>query len=343
MQIIKSFVATLFAVSFIWNPMNSNAQEQPQGKFAIVIHGGAGGDPAKWTDDYKATRRDGLQRALNLGVNLLKSDATALDVVEQVVRALEDDPIFNAGRGCVLNKMGEHELDASIMDGSNRACGAVASTRSTKNPVSLARRVMTDTEHVLLIGTGADEFGRSLGLEQADASYFRTAEQVKAWERWKNRDPDVTLHRPKGQAEDDEQLYLGTVGCAALDTRGNLAAATSTGGLMGKRWGRVGDSPIIGAGTFADNGTCAVSCTGVGEDFIRNNVAADIAARMRYGSHSLAEATQAVVRTVLPDDCGGIIAVDREGNIVMEFNTPGMSRGSANSAGRNEVRLGKDN
>ncbi len=334
-------LATVFAVTSIWIPMNFNVHAQTQGRFGIVIHGGAGGDPDKWTDEYKATRRLGLQAALDTGVKLLQANASALDVVEQVVRVMEDNPTFNAGRGCVLNEKGEHELDASIMDGSNRACGAVASVRTTKHPISAARRVMTDTKHVLLIGNGADEFGRSLGLEQADASYFRTPEQIKAWERWKNKEPDISLHRPKGQAIEDQQLYLGTVGCVVLDAKGNLAAATSTGGLMGKRWGRVGDSPIIGAGTFADNGTCAVSGTGVGEDFIRNNVAADIAARMRYSSKSLGDAAKAVVHTVLPEDCGGIIAIDHAGNIAMEFNTPGMSRAAADSSGRNEVLLGK--
>jgi beta-aspartyl-peptidase (threonine type) len=200
---------------------------------------------------------------------------------------------------------------------------------------------MTETKHVFLIGSGADEFGLTQKLEQAGPDYFRTPQQIEAWEKWKKKIPDVTLHRPRAQGDEDEQLYLGTVGCAVLDTKGNLAAATSTGGLMGKRWGRVGDSPIIGAGTFADNASCAVSGTGVGEDFIRNNVAADIAARMRYGAKTLAESAKAVVQTVLPEDCGGIIAIDRAGHIVMEFNTPGMSRAAADSKGRYEVLLGK--
>ena len=334
-------LAPLIAILNFGNPMNSIAQEQTKNNYGIVIHGGAGGEPDKWTDEYKAKRTSGLKVALDLGVSMLKEGKPALDVVEQVVRVLEDDPIFNAGRGCVLNEVGEHELDAAIMDGSNRACGAVASVRKTKHPISLARRVMTDTKHVFLIGSGADEFGLSKQLEQAGPEYFRTPQQIEAWEKWKKKVPDVTLHRPKGQGDEDEQLYLGTVGCVVLDTKGNLAAATSTGGLMGKRWGRVGDSPIIGAGTFADNSTCAVSGTGVGEDFIRNNVAADIAARMRYGSKSLAESAKTVVHTVLPEDCGGVIGIDHAGNIVMEFNTPGMSRAAADSKGRYEVLLGK--
>ena len=336
-----TLLATLFAILNIWNSKNLNAQEKSV-SYGIVIHGGAGGEPDKWTEEYKTQRRDGLRAALDRGLSMIKEGKPALDVVEQVVRVLEDDATFNAGRGCVLNEAGEHELDAAIMDGSNRACGAVASVRKVKNPISLARRVMTDTQHVLLIGNGADEFGQSLKLEQAGPEYFRTPKQIEAWEKWKKKIPDVSLHRPKAQGDEDEQLYLGTVGCVVLDTQGNLAAATSTGGLMGKRWGRVGDSPIIGAGTFADNATCAVSGTGVGEDFIRNNVAADIAARMRYGSKSLAESAKTVVQSVLPEDCGGVIAIDHKGNIVMEFNTPGMSRAAADSKGRYDVLLGKD-
>ncbi len=336
-----TLLATLLAILNVWNSMNLNAQEKSV-SFGIVIHGGAGGEPDKWSDEYKTQRRAGLKAALDRGLAMLKDGKSALDVVEQVVRVLEDDAMFNAGRGCVLNEAGEHELDAAIMDGSNRSCGAVASVRKVKNPISLARRVMTDTPHVLLIGNGADEFGQSLKFEQAGADFFRTPKQIEAWEKWKKKIPDVSLHRPKAQGDEDEQLYLGTVGCVVLDSQGNLAAATSTGGLMGKRWGRVGDSPIIGAGTFADNATCAVSGTGVGEDFIRNNVAADIAARMRYGSKSLAESAKAVIQTVLPEDCGGIIAIDGKGNISMEFNTPGMSRAAADSSGRYEVLLGKD-
>ncbi len=314
----------------------------PPSTFGIVIHGGAGGEPDKWTEEYKQQRRNGLTAALKLGVQLLKEKKAAVDVVEQVVKVLEDDPIFNAGRGCVLNEQGEHELDACIMDGQNRACGAVASVKTIKNPISVARKVMTETSHVLLIGNGADEFGSKQGLEKAGADYFRTPEQIKAWEKWKNRSKDAHLHLPKSVGTKDP-LYLGTVGCVVLDSHGNLAAGTSTGGLMGKRWGRVGDSPIVGAGTYADNPTCAVSGTGVGEDFIRNNVAADIAARMRYGSQSLADAAKAVVHEILPEDCGGIIAIDRKGNIVMDFNTPGMSRGAADANGRFDILLGKEN
>ncbi len=321
--------------------MSTNVAAQDSPSFALAIHGGAGGDPANWSEEYRQQRRDGLTAALELGVTTLKEGGSALDVVEQVVRMLEDNPTFNAGCGCVLNARGEHELDASIMNGKNLACGAVAGVRKAKNPISLARKVMSETKHVLLIGTGADEFAESLGVELRDESYFRTTRQIENWERWKNNIPDVSLHRPKHVRPGDEQLYLGTVGCVALDQSGNLAAATSTGGLMGKRWGRVGDSPIIGAGNYADNATCAVSGTGVGEEFIRHNLAADIAARMRYAKQTLAEAAKSAVAK-LPEDCGGVIAVDQRGHVAFEFNTPGMSRASADSRGHRSVQLGRE-
>ncbi len=309
--------------------------------FAIVIHGGAGGDPSKWSEEYRQQRRTGLDAALSKGVEMLKADQSAVDVVEAVVRIMEDDETFNAGRGCVLNENGEHELDASIMDGSNLRCGAVAAVKTAKNPVSLARQVMLQTRHVLLIGKGADQFAEAIDAEKESPDYFRTERKKASWQKWKQGNKDAALHRPKSVKPDDEQLYLGTVGCVVLDQHGNLAAATSTGGLMGKRWGRVGDSPIIGAGNYADNATCAVSGTGVGEEFIRHGIAFDIAARMRYGKRDLAIAAAETVE-LLPEDAGGLIAVDAKGNMAMEFNTPGMSRAFANSSGKRGVALGRE-
>lgn len=310
--------------------------------YSIVIHGGAGGDPGKWTEEYQTQRRQSLGAALDLGVELLAAGKTSVEVVEQVVRLMEDDPVFNAGRGCVLNENGEHELDASIMDGSNLQCGAVASVKTAKHPITLARQVMEKTRHVLLIGSGADEFGIAIGAEQAGPDWFRTERKKASWEKWKQGKQDSALYRPKSIKPGEEELYLGTVGCVVLDTHGNLAAATSTGGLMGKRWGRVGDSPIVGAGNYADNQTCAVSGTGVGEEFIRLCVCKDIAARMNYGGVDLATAAEATVAR-LPQDAGGVIAVDAQGNVAMPFNTPGMSRAHADSTGHRIVRLGRDN
>ncbi len=311
--------------------------QESAAKYTIVIHGGAGGDPTAWSQEYQQQRRDGLTTALDLGVRLLSDKQAALDVVEQVVRSMEDNPTFNAGRGCVLNQQGHHELDASIMDGRNLNCGAVASVTKCKHPITLARLVMTETRHVLLMGAGADELGSIHQLEQAEADYFRTERQRLRWQKWLDKQ-----QKSAGPVLGEGRVpYLGTVGCVVLDQHGNLAAGTSTGGLMGKRWGRVGDSPVIGAGNYADNGTCAVSGTGIGEEFIRRSVASDIAARMRYAGHELPTAAAATIAT-LPDNCGGIIAVDAQGNAVMEFNTPGMSRAFANSSGERSVLLGRE-
>lgn len=307
-------------------------------RYAIVLHGGAGGEPERWSDAYKKQRRESLSKALDVGVQSLAAGGTALATVEAVIRVLEDDPMFNAGRGCVLNEQGEHELDASIMDGSNLACGAVAGIKRVKNPISLAKRVMTDTRHVFLTTSGADSFAESLGLELMSPDYFKTEEQVNAWKKWK-----ADQAKPKLSSGEKPVRYLGTVGCVAVDHQGNIVAGTSTGGLMGKRWGRVGDSPVIGAGTYANNATCGVSCTGTGEEFIRHNVAADISARLKYASQSLSEAATTIMSDVLPDDCGGLIAIDKQYTIVTRFNTPAMARASADSSGRREISIAREN
>ncbi len=337
-RLFLTSILTTFLVSFF----SANAMHAQDSKlsYSLVIHGGAGGDPSKWSEDYQQQRKDSLAEALDTGVKMLQSGKPALDVVEAVVRVMEDDPVFNAGRGCVLNEAGEHELDASIMDGKTLSCGAVAAVKTAKHPVTLARKVMEQTKHVLLTGRGAEQFGLKAGVEQADASWFITDRKRDSWLQWKAGDKDASLHLPKSVKPGEEQLYLGTVGCVALDNNGNLAAATSTGGLMGKRWGRVGDSPIIGAGNYADNRCCGVSGTGVGEEFIRLSVARDIAARMQYGGQDLQSAAAATIAE-LPEDAGGVIAIDNHGNIATPFNTPGMSRASANSAGLRSIELGK--
>ncbi len=311
------------------------AAEPMEKKFAIVIHGGAGGNPDNWSEEYRQARRDGLAAALDRGVEMLAAGDAAMDVVEQVVHVLEDDEHFNAGRGCVLNENGEHELDACIMDGKDLRCGAVAGVTTVKNPITLARKVMTDTRHILLFGNGAEQFAQLMKIEQAPADYFRTESQKRSWEKWKAKQTSTS------QVADKPEAYFGTVGCVVVDQQGNLAAATSTGGLMGKRWGRVGDTPIVGAGNYADNATCAVSGTGIGEEFIRHNVGSDIAAQMRYASSSLADAAKATLAK-LPEDCGGVIAVDAQGNIVMEFNTLAMSRAYADSNGHRGVYLARE-
>jgi beta-aspartyl-peptidase (threonine type) len=288
-----------------------------EGRWALVIHGGAGYDPADMTPERTLQVEEGLKLALKTGVEVLQGGGSALDCVEKVVLVLEERPEFNAGKGAVFNLEGKHELDASIMDGRDRACGAVAGVRTVRNPVSLARLVMTKTRHVMLAGDGAEQFATEQGVERVDNSWFDTPESREAWEHSK-----------------------GTVGCVALDQHGNLAAATSTGGLSNKKWGRVGDSPVIGAGTYADNRSCAVSCTGTGEEYIRRSIAHDISARMLYGKEKVAGAAQSALDS-LPPDTGGLIVVGRDGTMVMLFNTTGMARGAANSEGRFEIGLGK--
>ena len=249
---------------------------------------------------------------------------------------MEDDPIFNAGRGAVFNARGNFELDASIMNGQDRSCGAIAGTTITKNPISLARLVMTKTRHVLLSSKGADEFARQMKVELVPNSYFQTPVTKARWEKQNSR-----KGRSSNQLLPKRPSYLGTVGCVALDKDGNIAAGTSTGGLSNKKFGRVGDSPIVGAGTYADNETCGVSGTGIGEKYIRNAVAFDVGARMKYKNISLQQAAREVIHQVLDKNDGGLIALDRKGNIAIEYNTRGMSSAAADSNGRFEINWGK--
>lgn len=307
------------------------AADQPQ-RFALALHGGAGGDPARMTAEDRKILEASLAAALKIGVGILAAGGTSLDAVERVIRYLEDDPLFNAGRGAVYNSVGGHELDAAIMDGRNLACGAVAGITTVKNPISLARLVMTKTRHVLLAGAGAEKFAAEMQVERVEPAYFDTDKQFQSWQRAKAK---------AEQAAQPGEPHKGTVGCVALDSAGNLAAGTSTGGITNKKFGRVGDSPIIGAGTYADNATCAVSCTGVGEEFIRHAVAYDISARIAYKQQSLADAVSLNLRERLQPGDGGIIAVGRDGTIVTDFSTGGMASASADSTGRHEVKLGR--
>lgn len=304
--------------------------------WAIAIHGGAGtidrdADPAELAA-YEAA----LTQALTLGRDLLARGGAALDVCEAVVRQLEDDPLFNAGVGAVFNEAGEHELDASIMDGATLRCGAVAGVRTVKNPISLARRVMTDTRHVLLAGEGAERFADAAGVERVPNSHFDTERRRRALERVLEERKATGALAPR-----DARLGYGTVGCVVRDQGGRLAAATSTGGLTGKRWGRIGDTPLLGAGNYAD-AFAAVSCTGTGEQFIRHAVARSVTARMQFGAQTLAAAARAVVFDTLAPDDGGLIAVDRDGNLAAVFNSSGMYRGLADANGRFEVRIFAD-
>ncbi len=310
-------------------------------RWTIAIHGGAGGELERWSQAQRQVRIEGLRKALKTGAGMLEDSAKAIDVVEAVVRVLEDDPNFNAGRGAVLNEIGEYSLDASLMDGSDLSCGAVANVRKSRNPISLARAVRDKTPHVFLVGEEADSFGVQLGLPTESGEYFKTTEQIEAWKEWQKRQEakKESTSRFDHDRGEDRLFYLGTVGCVVMDVHGNLASATSTGGLLGKKYGRIGDTPIIGAGTYANNRTCAVSCTGVGELFIRNHIASAVSARMEYLSEKLGDAGRYAIDKTLPADSGGLIAVDSQGNIETIYNTPIMARGQANSEGLFRVGL----
>lgn len=303
--------------------------DEPSVKYAIVIHGGAGRAPS--TQEWRTGRAKVLEEALSTGEEMLQSQKSSLDTVEAVVRILEDSPYFNAGKGAVFNAAATHELDATIMDGRDRSTGAVGGVTTVKNPISLARRVMTDTKHVLLATAGADkfadEYGKDSMIERVPNGYFSTEHRRRK------------LEKTRQEQKQSEADSMGTVGCVALDSQGNLAAATSTGGLNNKKFGRLGDSPIAGAGTYADNATCAVSCTGIGEDFIRNAVAYDMSARMAYRGDSAENAAVDILANTTHRVRGGIIAVSHDGLIVMQFNTEGMARAAADSSGRHEVHV----
>jgi beta-aspartyl-peptidase (threonine type) len=302
---------------------------------AIVVHGGAGGiRKDSMTPEREAAYREKLTEALEVGYKILEAGGSSLDAVEATIRVLEDSPLFNAGKGSVFTNLGRNEMDASIMDGKTLDAGAVASVTRIKNPITAARAVMTGTRHVLLVGAGAETFAREHGLEMADSAYFWTQERWDELQRVKQEQESRSKQGAGGH---------GTVGCVAIDKDGNIAAGTSTGGLTNKLWGRVGDSPVIGAGTYADNRTCGVSCTGVGEYFMRALIAYDLTARMRYFGVGLEEASGKVLETLTTmGGEGGFIALDRKGNIEMPFNTSGMYRGFIRGDGVSHVFLFRD-
>jgi beta-aspartyl-peptidase (threonine type) len=298
-------------------PTAAHAQEKP--KWTLVIHGGAGIiEKDKVKPEQEAGVRAGLDAALDAGGKVLDTGGSALDAVQAAIQVLEDDPHFNAGRGAVFTWDGRNELDAAIMDGSTRAAGAVASTTTTRHPVAAARAVMEHSPHVMLSGAGADEFAKEQGLEQVENSWFATPERRQQLDKLKANDKLGWF---------DVDLKYGTVGAVAMDAHGHVAAATSTGGLTGKRWGRIGDSPIIGAGTYADDRACAVSATGAGEFFIREGVAHEICARVRFKGESLKQAADTVMsETKALGGTGGVIVTGPTGEMAWSFNTPGMYR-----------------
>jgi len=322
----KQLLYTLALGVILFTACNT-APEVKVNDWAIALHGGAGAmSPENYTPEQIQQYEAELTAALGVGEEILKSGGTSLDAVEKVVRYLEDCPLFNAGRGAVYTNDGKNELDAAIMSGADLHAGAVAGVGDIKNPISAARMVMEKSEHVLMVGKGASLFASQNGAEVVDSSYFYTERSFRALQRALERDKK-----------------MGTVGCVALDKHGNLAAATSTGGMTNKQYGRVGDVPIIGAGTYANNSTCAVSATGHGEYFIRYTVAHDISALMEYKGLSLAQAADEVIHKKLEevDGRGGIISVDKWGNVHLSFNTSGMFRAFATSGGDRGVHIFK--
>ena len=299
--------------------------------WSLVVHGGAGQIMRdRITPDQDADIRAALARALATGGALLEAGASAVDAVEAAVRVLEDDPNFNSGRGAVFTYEGRNELDAAIMDGNTRAAGAVAGTTRTRNPVSLARAVMEQSHHVMLSGAGADQFSIEHGLEQVDPSWFATPQRLA----------DLEELKAAGSDGYDVDLKYGTVGAVAVDAHGHVAAATSTGGITGKRWGRIGDSPLIGAGTYADDRACAVSATGAGEFFIREGVAHQICARVRLARDTVQSAADTVMAAVKAlGGNGGVIVVAPGGEACWSFTTPGMFRGRLCAGGVAEVAV----
>jgi beta-aspartyl-peptidase (threonine type) len=315
------FVALLALVTYPLSP----AQDTPA--WAIVIHGGAGNiSPDHIPPERAEALAVKLNEVLEKGMAILEKDGSSLDAVEAVIRMMEDSPLFNAGKGAVFTHEGRNEMDASIMDGETLMAGAVAGVGDIKNPISAARIVMEKSAHVLLTGAGASRFVSRNGAAIVDSSYFFTE---RRWEQ---------LQR---QLKKSEVEKYGTVGCVALDRKGNLAAGTSTGGMTNKRFGRIGDSPIIGAGNYANNNSCGVSATGHGEFFIRYTVAHDISALMQYSGLSVAEAARTVIHEKLKEagGSGGVICIDKQGQISMEYNTAGMLRAFATAGGERGVRI----
>jgi len=312
---------------------------------AIVIHGGAGViESSKMSPERAASYRAGLAAALDTGYDVLARGGTSLDAVMAAVRVMEDDPQFNAGRGAVLNHEGDAELDAAIMDGSGPRAGAVAGVRHVRNPIELARLVMDKSPHVLLVAGGAEEFALEQGMALVPRGYFRTEAREQELENARRAEVAPTGKPTTLIAVPGGEYSMGTVGAVALDRAGNLAAATSTGGLTNKHRGRIGDTPLIGAGTYASNESCAVSGTGQGEYYIRQVVAYDVCALVQYRHMTLAQAVHEVVQVKLrrTGGEGGVIALDRGGNIAMDFNSAGMFRGARDSRGRRDIAMYRD-
>ena len=343
------FLVISFGCNTEQKPSEENKKEEKQkNEFAIIIHGGAGTILKKNMSEEKETAyKTKLEEAIRVGHTILKNGGTSEDAVVKTIQVMEESPLFNAGKGAVFTNEGTNELDASFMDGKTLNAGAVAGIKDVKSPIELAINIMKNSNHVMLSGEGASKFAKEQGLEIVDPSYFYTENRFQSLQRIKDREKTELDHDDKKAAFYDATIKdskYGTVGCVALDKHGNIAAGTSTGGMTNKRWGRIGDAPIIGSGTYANNKTCGVSSTGWGEYFIRNQVAYDISAQMEYKNKSLKEATKDVIQNKLTKlgGTGGVVALDKNGNMSFEFNTAGMYRASINQDGDVYTGIYKD-
>ncbi|PKG81572.1 beta-aspartyl-peptidase [Colwellia sp. 75C3] len=339
---------TCLLLSAFANTAYSNSVQAKDLPFAIAIHGGAGTiEKSRFTPEKEAAYRAKLTESVEAGYAILEKGGTSLDALTAAINILENSPFFNAGKGAVYTHDETHEMDASIMEGKNRQAGAVAGVKHIENPINLARLVMDESVHVMLSGAGAETFAKSQGVELVDNKLFDTDHRYKSLQRAKAKMKKAKQENKDYQAAHsalDTEYKVGTVGAVALDKFGNIAAGTSTGGMTNKRFGRIGDSPVIGAGTFADNNSCAVSATGHGEYFIRYNVAADICARVQYQGKTIEQAGKEVIHDVLMPigGTGGVIIIDTKGNISLPFNTKGMYRASKSNGQMTYVGIFKD-
>lgn len=322
----------LFTLIFVFFSLSVFSQNQ---NFAIAIHGGAGTILREnMSPEMEKAYNAKLEEAIQVGYEILKNGGSSIDAVQKTINVLEDSPLFNAGKGAVFTHDGENEMDAAIMDGNTLSAGAIAGVKTVKNPISLARKVMEASPHVMLSGKGAEQFAKEQNIELVDPSYFYTENRMNSLKKAKEEEKDQGYNPTP-------DFKFGTVGCVALDKNGNLAAGTSTGGMTNKKWNRIGDAPIIGAGTYANNLTCAVSGTGWGEFFIRATVAHDISALMEYKGLSAQDAAEEVIYNKMAKlgGDGGVIVLDKDGNIAFVFNTKGMYRASIDKSGKLSVAI----
>ena len=346
---MKPIVIAFILFFSIYTHLMAQTANVDKNKITLVIHGGAGTiTRAAMTPAKEAAYQEKLSEALNAGFEVLERGGSSTEAVITAIAIMEDSPLFNAGKGAVFTSKGKNELDASIMEGKSHTAGSVAGVTTIKNPIKAAFAVMKHSPHVMMVGKGAEDFAKSRGIEMVSPAYFHTEERFKQLQKIRDSDSIRLDHsiedKGQGQIRSSNEDKFGTVGAVALDQFGNLAAGTSTGGMTNKKFGRIGDSPIIGAGTYADNGSCAVSATGHGEFFIREVVAYDIAALMKYNDMTVSEAAEKVIleNLVKINAEGGVIALDASGNISMPFNTAGMYRGYIQRKGSPHVFIFKD-